>query len=75
MALLRTNKVFLQFHLTTLGGLLGFIMGAGLAMIISQFLPFPAVITASSVITSFVISTAVGVIFGILSARQAAGKI
>lgn len=75
----KKKEIMIQFLLeavilTTLGGLLGFIMGAGLAMIISQFLPFPAVITASSFVTSFVISTVVGVIFGILPARQAADR-
>lgn len=62
--------------LTVSGGILGFLCGWGLASLISNFLPYgiKAVVTVYSFFLAFGVSTAVGIIFGILPAKQAANK-
>lgn len=71
------NQFLLEAIILTLsGGLLGFLSGWGLATLISNFLPYgiKAVITLNSFLLAFGVSTAVGIIFGLLPARQAANK-
>lgn len=71
------NQFLLEAIILTLsGGLLGFLSGWGLATLISNFLPYgiKAVITFNSFLLAFGVSTAVGIIFGLLPARQAANK-
>lgn len=63
--------------LTIGGGLIGVVSGVGLAYIIgsiaSQIIPgWPVVIPMSAVIAAFVVSSVVGLVFGIYPARQAA---
>lgn len=60
--------------LTLTGGLIGFVLGAVLAIVISRFLPFTAIVTFGHFLLAFGVSTAVGIIFGLLPARQAANK-
>nr|WP_239643112.1 ABC transporter permease [Oenococcus oeni] len=60
--------------LTTFGGLIGFGLGVGSAWLFSLLLPFKAVTTFGSFILAFSVSTIVGIIFGILPAKQAANK-
>ena len=62
--------------LTVGGGLLGFVIGWLLAGIISNFMPYHihAVITLNSFLLAFGVSASVGIIFGILPAKQAANK-
>lgn len=62
--------------LTVGGGLLGFVIGWGLAGVISNFMPYNihAVITLGSFLLAFGVSASVGIIFGILPAKQAANK-
>lgn len=63
--------------LTIGGGLIGVMSGVGLAYVIgsiaSQVIPgWPVVIPMSAVIAAFVVSSVVGLVFGIYPARQAA---
>ncbi|MFL4443339.1 ABC transporter permease [Heyndrickxia coagulans] len=60
--------------LTGIGGLIGFGIGGGLAWLISLFLPFRAVIGVGSFLLAFCVSTFVGILFGILPAKNAANK-
>ncbi len=60
--------------LTGIGGLIGFGIGGGLAWLISLFLPFRAVIGVGSFLLAFCVSIFVGILFGILPAKNAANK-
>jgi len=60
--------------LTVIGGVIGFGLGVGIAAIISAFIPYKAVVSLSSVILALGVSTTVGLVFGILPAKQAANK-
>lgn len=68
--------------LTVTGGLLGFIVGAGLAHLIAPLMShsigsgihLQAHVTLASFLLAFGTSAAVGLIFGLLPARQAANK-
>jgi putative ABC transport system permease protein len=60
--------------LTVSGGLIGFGIGAGLAFLISMALPFTAIVTVGSFALSVGVSTLVGIVFGLLPAKQAANK-
>jgi putative ABC transport system permease protein len=53
------------------GGIIGIILGVFLAVTISQFAGIPTIISAGSIIVSFVVSASVGLIFGIAPARRA----
>ena len=75
------RNILMQFlleaiMLTVSGGLIGFVLGWFLANGIAVFIPgnIKAVVTLNSFLLAFGVSTAVGVIFGILPARQAANK-
>ena len=75
----RPRTIMLQFlleavMLTTLGGIIGFLGGAGLAYGIALALPFQAKMSLSSFVVAFIVSSTVGIIFGILPAKQAANK-
>jgi putative ABC transport system permease protein len=58
--------------LTGVGGILGIVIGAGVAAIVNAFSPFPAVIQPTWVIIAFCTSLAVGLGFGIWPAAKAA---
>jgi len=60
--------------LTVSGGLIGFGIGVGLAFLISMALPFTAIVTIGSFALSVGVSTLVGIVFGLLPAKQAANK-
>jgi putative ABC transport system permease protein len=71
------SAIRLQFLLEALmlslvGCLAGVLIGTGLAIIAGKFLPFPTLITPSSVIISFAISAAIGIFFGWWPATRAA---
>ncbi|MBN1437670.1 MAG: ABC transporter permease [Sedimentisphaerales bacterium] len=73
----RKRDIVVQFLtetvlLTTIGGILGIILGAIIPMLVSHFGNMPTVITYSSLVLSFAISAAVGVIFGLYPAYRAA---
>ncbi len=60
--------------LTVSGGLIGFALGYGTAVLISLMLPFNPVITLNTFFLAFGVSSSVGLVFGILPAKQAADK-
>ncbi len=70
------RAVLLQFliesaALSALGGLCGIASGVGIALILSRFAGWAAIVSPQSVIVSFAFSAAVGVIFGFWPARKA----
>jgi putative ABC transport system permease protein len=54
------------------GGIIGILLGVGLSSAIQHFAGVLTIVTAFSVVLSFVISISVGMAFGILPARRAA---
>ena len=72
----KTN-ILLQFlvesmTLCLIGGGLGVLVGTGAAVFAAKFAGWQTVVTASSVLTAFVFSAAVGLFFGIMPAQRAA---
>ena len=60
--------------LTVIGGILGYLFGLVLALIISNFLPFPAAIEAGPVLMALLISFTIGIVFSYSPAKSAANK-
>lgn len=72
----RHRDVLVQFLieavlLTTIGGVLGIGLGVGVALLVNQVSPLPAVVAWWSVLLAFGVSVAVGVFFGVAPARRA----
>jgi len=57
--------------LSTLGGIVGIGAGCAAAWILTRMNGWPTSITARSIMVSFVVSTAIGIIFGLHPARRA----
>ena len=73
----RKRRILIQFLteasvLTSLGGIIGVLLGIGLAQLISQTNGIPVAISVPAIVISVVFSTAIGLIFGLLPAVQAA---
>lgn len=62
------ESVFISF----IGGIIGILIGVLISFMVGKFGGWPVVVTFSSVLLSFVFSTAVGVFFGWYPARKAA---
>ncbi|MFW5653386.1 MAG: ABC transporter permease [Planctomycetota bacterium] len=62
--------------LSILGGIIGILIGVGLALALNRFIPdqFPTQITGWSIIVSFIVATSVGLIFGLYPANVAASQ-
>ncbi len=58
--------------LSSIGGIIGIILGLGTSQILSRLAHWPTLISLSSIVISFLFSAAVGVFFGFYPARQAA---
>jgi len=74
----RTKDILWQFLteavlLTMLGGIIGIILGTAGAMVVSQILSWPTLISIQSITVAFFFSGAVGIFFGFYPARKAAG--
>ncbi|MFQ6004087.1 MAG: ABC transporter permease [Woeseia sp.] len=72
------TDILLQFlvesmTLCLIGGALGLAVGAGAAMFAASFAGWQTAVSSTSVLTAFVFSAAVGLFFGIMPARRAAG--
>jgi len=72
----RTRDITRQFlleaiALTGLGGLIGLLLGVGLAELVALFAPIPAEVTLWSIGLALGVSVAVGLLFGVLPARRA----
>jgi putative ABC transport system permease protein len=73
----RPNYVRLQFLteslvLSLMGGLIGVIIGGGLAALVSKLLGWPTLVSALSVLVSFAFATVIGIFFGYYPAHKAA---
>jgi putative ABC transport system permease protein len=71
------RDVLLQFLieaviLSSMGGLLGILLGVGSSELISQVYGWPVLVSSTSVAVAFAFSAAVGVFFGYYPARKAA---
>ncbi|OIR18867.1 macrolide export ATP-binding/permease protein MacB [mine drainage metagenome] len=58
--------------LSSLGGLLGVVLGMVCSQLVSKYLGWPVLVSSSSVVISFGVSAVVGVFFGFYPARKAA---
>lgn len=73
----RNRDILLQFLLESMllsctGGLIGVLLGLGLALLISRFSQFATVVEPTSVLLAFAFAAGVGVFFGFYPARRAA---
>lgn len=73
----RASDVVFQFLseaaiISLFGGLIGVILGIVLAFVISKATDIPTIVSWFSVIISFMVSAAVGIVFGIMPAKKAA---
>lgn len=66
--------IFEALIISISGGLFGVVLGVGLAYLISTFFEIKTIISLWSVLVSFGVSAAVGVIFGYFPAKKAAVK-
>ena len=74
----RTKDILSQFlaeavALSTVGGLLGTILGVGVSQGLTRGLGWPTLITGTSIVVAFAFAAAVGIFFGYYPARTAAG--
>ncbi len=60
--------------ITALGGVVGYLLGIGLAFVISGFLPFSAIIDLQTALVSVSVSVVIGLAFSVFPARTAANK-
>lgn len=60
--------------ITTLGGVIGYGLGVGIAMVAGNFLPFKAALDIPTAILSAAISILIGIVFSVFPARSAARK-
>ena len=73
----RKNDILLQFLteavlLTMIGGITGILLGSAGAMIVSNLLSWPTLISIESIVMAFLFSAVVGIFFGFYPARKAA---
>ena len=66
--------LFEAMMISVTGGLIGVTLGITLAYVVSTFAEIPTIITFSSILLSFGVAAAVGLIFGIAPARRAASQ-
>lgn len=66
--------LFEAIMISVSGGLIGVVLGVTIALMVSTFADIPTVITFSSILLSFGVAAAVGLIFGIAPARRAASQ-
>jgi putative ABC transport system permease protein len=72
----RPRDISVQFLLeavllTTIGGILGMILGISAALLVDKLSPVPAAVTWWSLALAFGVSAAVGIIFGVVPAQRA----
>ncbi len=71
------RDILLQFlieavALSSMGGVIGIIVGLGTSQLLSALAEWPTLISISSIVIAFVFSAAVGIFFGFYPARKAA---
>ena len=74
----KNRDILLQFLLESMllsctGGLIGVIIGVGLALLINKYSTFPTIVQLPSVVMAFSFAAAVGIFFGYYPAQRAAG--
>jgi putative ABC transport system permease protein len=57
--------------LTTVGGIIGTVLGVSTALVANAFTPLPAAIAWWSIVLALLVSIGVGLVFGVLPARRA----
>jgi putative ABC transport system permease protein len=72
----KPRDISLQFLLeavllTTVGGLIGTVLGVTAALVTASLSPVPATVTWWSIALAFGVSAAVGIIFGVVPAQRA----
>ncbi len=72
----RKNSIMMQFLteaavLTSIGGLLGVVVGVGLAYVVSAVAKVPVAISGAAILISLLFSTVVGIVFGLLPSLRA----
>lgn len=67
-----TQFLIESITLTLFGGLIGMLLGAGAAMLVSHFAGWPSLVSLPVIISGILFSMFIGVIFGILPANKAA---
>ena len=75
----KSTDIVMQFlfeavMISITGGIVGVILGVGLAYAVSSLADFPTSISFSSILISFGVAATVGLIFGITPARRAASQ-
>ena len=73
------NSIQIQFLLegliiTTIGGIVGYLFGIGLAYLIAKLLPFGIYIDLSVILLAVGVSMFIGIIFSVMPAKAAAKK-
>ena len=73
----RGRHVLLQFlfeavTLSVLGGLLGVLLGAGVAELFARVAKWPMVVSPTAILVAFAVSVSIGIFFGFYPARKAA---
>ncbi len=64
--------MFESVMISITGGVIGIVLGIIMALAVSQFADIPTVISFGSIVISFGVASAIGLIFGIAPARKAA---
>ncbi len=75
----KKSDIVLQFlfeavMISLSGGILGILLGVGLALLIAKIADIPTIISPISILVSFVVAAGVGLIFGITPAQRAANQ-
>lgn len=73
----RPRDILAQFIMETLtlclmGGVFGIGLGLAAAVLVNKYTPFPAVVQPKAVLVGLVVSTTIGLVFGIYPAQRAA---
>lgn len=73
------GSIQLQFLLegiviTSIGGIVGYLLGVGLAMVIAGFLPFQMYTDLSAILLAIGVSVFIGIVFSVFPAKSAANK-
>jgi putative ABC transport system permease protein len=68
---IRRQFVIEAFLISVLGGLIGIVLGAGTATLLTELADWPTLVSPDSILIAFVFSAAVGIFFGIYPARKA----
>ncbi|NQZ75305.1 MAG: ABC transporter permease [Ekhidna sp.] len=64
--------MFESMMISVSGGFIGIVLGVFMALAVSKFADIPTVISFGSILISFGVATAIGLVFGIAPARKAA---